>query len=438
VSAGTQRLFHQVRTADPRVRALPYPYRGALAISSDVEFFRFDVFEELMTYLNTGRDTALGVGLGLEVTSSVFFYSAPGTTFAYFRGAETGSGGSAEAERIADYIRSGWIDTNHSFGDFDPHHRFRREHALEVYAELDRLGASLDVYTDHGGPDNLQNVGPGSPQFHFGDVPGTPYYHADLLASNGVDWVWSDAGMWTERPPPEVEQQARPPEVTGRWRRLRQRLRGRAPSDAGGIRRDWWAAPPQDFEELIGPFTLQDGSVLRRFVRMRSTGRAAPNFASLGFQLSQIDWAEFYDVSGVVVVYQHLGVLHRVSGACVPTSLGALRERPEVYLAPLRFLARESGEGRLWVAGVERLLRFVRAAGTTRVTAAGGVYSLAYDGVVRDPEWFFAGLTLYIDDLREFRTVEFAGRKLPVVHNGPDESRRYSVTVPLPRLPDLW
>jgi hypothetical protein len=294
------------------------------------------------------------------------------------------------------------------------------------------------VYTDHGGADNLQNVGPGSPQFHFGDVPGTPYYHADLLAANGVEWVWSDAGMWTERAPLGVGQQSSALEGNGRWRRLRRRLLGSAGPAVGPARRDWWAAPPQDFDELIGPFTLQDGTTLHRFVRMRSTGRAAPNFSSLGSQLSQIDWQEYYQHHGVVVIYQHLGVLHKVSGRCEPTSVAALRDRPEVYLSPLRSLARESEEGRLWVSGVDRLLLYLRAARSTGVASARGTYTLHCEPVTRDAEWFFAGLTLYIDDLSEFRAVEFAGHQLPVVHNGPDESGRYSVTVPFRRLPEIW
>jgi hypothetical protein len=438
VTGSDSRLFHTVKTADPRIRPLPYPYRGALALSSDVEFFTFDVFEDVMAYLNTTRETALGRGLGIETTSSMFFYSAPGTTFSYFRGANPRAGRSPQADRIAEYVRSGWIDTNHSFGDFDASQAFRREHALVVYEELDRLGAALRVYSDHGGVDNLQNVGPGSPQFHLGDVPGTPYYHADLLTTNGVEWVWSDAGMWTEGPPSGPQRASPGAKAASRWHRVRNRLLGRADADVTSTGPDPWAAPPHHFDELIGPYVLQDGTTVQRFVRMRSTGRVAPNFSSLGSQLSQIDWQNYYDVGGVVVLYQHLGVLYKVSGRCEPTSVEAIRERPEVYLAPLQFLARENAAGRLWVAGVERLLRYLRAARSTRVASSGGIYSLECESVAHDPERFFAGLTLYIDDLGEFRAVEFAGRRVAVDHNGPDESGRYSVTIPLRRLPEIW
>jgi hypothetical protein len=388
---------HPVVPRSPRVRAFPYPYRGALAFSNDAEFMSVQLFEVLMAWLNGHSSTVLGEGLGLEVTSSMFFYSAHPYSFSFFCGAQADATKSTVAARISEYLRAGWLDTIHAYGDFDQVGGFRREHALRAYEELDRLAVRLTVFTNHGDAHNVQNVGADA-SYHRGDVVGHPAYHADLMHQHGVRYVWTDS-LTTQ----------------ARARRGLMRLIG----FEGAVGKP-----------LLGRARLQDGSALTGFWRFRSTGANAPNLSSLGHQLQQVDYESLYRHRAAVVLYQHFGVLYRTSGACVPATVEAVKERPEVYLAPFRQLAREHHEGRLWIAGLARLLSYVE------MTAAAEL-SGEQDDLVVSGSTSLEGLTIYIDPSRPV-SLRAGGERLSLVHNGPDETGRYSVTVPFRKYSTLW
>ena len=60
-------------------RRLPYPYRGMLAICSDLdETPTLDVYRESLRFLNTTEPTAMGGGVGLEIAHSIYFDMAAG------------------------------------------------------------------------------------------------------------------------------------------------------------------------------------------------------------------------------------------------------------------------------------------------------------------------------------------------------------------------
>ena len=57
-----------------QLRPLPYPYRAMLAICSDLdETPDRQVYWEIMRFLNTRENTAIGPGVGLEVGNSIYF-----------------------------------------------------------------------------------------------------------------------------------------------------------------------------------------------------------------------------------------------------------------------------------------------------------------------------------------------------------------------------
>lgn len=388
------------------MRRLPYPYRGALAIANDAEFLSLPFFETLMAYVNGRGETPWGRGLGLECTSSLFFYSAHAHSMSYFDGVSPGGPRSPAAKRLADYLMSGWGDTIHAYGAFDRVGGFERVHAEHSFEELDRLGARLKVFTNHGDDKNIQNIG-GDAAYHRGDVPDHEAHHTDLLARHGVRHIWTD-GMADEYRP-------RPEGIRQRWRQ-----RAGFPFLATEDRR------------------MRDGTAFRGFRRFRGTGANAPNLSSLQRQLDLIDWGAFYSRHESVVLYQHLGVLHRIAGECVPATIDAVAARPEVFLAPWRRLAREAGEGRLWVVGLARLLAYRELLnGATLAATATGELELQLDRTPDDPATDLAGLTLYVDTIRPV-TLRCHGTELPVVVNGPDETGRYSVSVPLTHLQDIW
>ncbi|MFC5354321.1 hypothetical protein [Azospirillum himalayense] len=383
-------LHSHLRPAVPRLRALPYPFLGALAISSDAEGFEAGFFHALMSYLNGRGRTPFGKGLGLEVTTSLFFYDRTGASLAYFAEPLPGAARGREADRLDDCLRAGWIDTNHAFGDFEGG-GFTRDHALYAYEALGRLGVKLPVFTNHGSADNRQNVGTDA-DYHAGDRPGDPAYHSDLFAAQGVRFVWTDS-LCIETPRP-------------------------------------------DPEPLLQPETLQDGTALLGVRRLRGTGRHAPNLTSLTSQIRLLALERLYAGQGVAVLYQHLGVLRRAPDRLVPGSIDEVLARPELFLAPFRHLARERDEGRLWVAGLARLLRYAEAVSSVRLSGGQGIGRIELHDpphAVLDP----AGLTLYIDPSLPVAVLHH-GRELPIRHNGPDETGRYSVTVAQDRLPDIW
>ena len=388
------------------VRRLPYPYRGALAISNDAEFLSLPFFETLMMFVNGRGETPWGRGLGLECTSSVFFYSAHAHSMSFFDAVSPGGPRSPVAERLADYLKSGWIDTIHAYGAFDRVGGFERAHAERSFEELDRLGVRLGVFTNHGDDKNVQNIG-GDAAYHRGDVPDHEAHHTDLLARHGVRHIWTDGMADEYRPSPKG---------------IRQRWRQRA------------GFPFLTTEDR----KMRDGTAFRGFRRFRGTGANAPNLSSLQRQLDLIDWDALYSKHESIVLYQHLGVLHRVAGECVPATVEAVAARPEVFLAPWRRLAREADEGRLWVVGLARLLAYRELLeGAELVAAKTGELELQLNWTPDDPVADLAGLTLYVDTARPI-TLRCQGTDLPIAVNGPDETGRYSVSVTPARLPDIW
>jgi hypothetical protein len=398
--------FERVRPRDPAVRPLPYPYRGALALSSDAEFLGYDVFDELMRWVNTRDATRFGAGLGMEMTASLFVFSAgPDGAFSYLRGAAPDAPRSDDADRLDEYLRAGLIDTNHAFGDFAT--GFTRAHAERAYAAL---GTTLPVFTNHGG--SGANLG-GHVDAYRGDLPDQPAYHADLLRSAGVEFAWIDDGFNMKE-----SDSAQP---------LRHRVRGRAQMVLGRLP---GTRTPRRGELLI-PRRLRDGTGVTTFMRLRGTGRWAPNLASFDRQVGLLAWKELYRNDGAVVLYQHFGVLDRNAGGIRPATIDALAGEPDRWLAGFRRLAAEHERGRLWVCGTARLLRYVRMVESARVdTPAPGTYAVSATPPLD-------GLTLYVEPGPPVRVLH-DGREVPHVRNAPDETGRASVTVPVRPLPAVW
>jgi len=160
-----------------QLRQLPYPYRGMLAICSDLdETPDWRVYWEIMRFLNTTETTAMGPGVGMEVGNSIYF-DMPQDQFAYWNTDNAGR------EMVRTLIRSGHIDCLHSYGDLAA----TRQHAIRALDELNRHNCQLEVWVDHGVAST--NFGSDIMQGH-GDEPGHPAYHADLTTDYGIKYVW--------------------------------------------------------------------------------------------------------------------------------------------------------------------------------------------------------------------------------------------------------
>ncbi len=165
-------------TSAVSVRDLPFPYRGMLAICSDLdETPDRHAYAEIMRFLNTSEETSMGQGVGLEVGNTIYFDMHP-EQFAYWNTDDAGR------ELVRAWIKSGHIDCFHSYGDLAT----TRGHAARALEELQRHGCQLRSWVDHGtavtnfGADIMQGQG---------DVRGSAAYHADLTCSYGVRYVWT-------------------------------------------------------------------------------------------------------------------------------------------------------------------------------------------------------------------------------------------------------
>jgi len=164
-------------SADVQLRPVPYPYKAMLAICSDLdETPNRHTYWEIMRFLNTTEETAMGPGAGLEVGNSIYF-DMPQEQFAYWNTDDAGR------EMVRTLIKSGHIDCLHSYGDLAT----KREHAARAMDELDRYGCKLEVWVDHGTA--VTNFGSDIMQGH-GDQVGHPAYHADLTTDYGIKYVW--------------------------------------------------------------------------------------------------------------------------------------------------------------------------------------------------------------------------------------------------------
>jgi SAM-dependent methyltransferase len=183
------------------VRSTPLPFKAMLAISSDIDQMSIYRFREVHRFLHTREETPAGVGLGLDVGDTFWFYrrirglSNPELAeMAYFDGLDW-STPSSSGEEILHYIRAGWIDALHTYGNFsgisDPAAQFTREHAERGLEVLSDAGVQVKVWINHGDRHNRQNIG--GQQYMQGAVPSSTAYHADLLRDAGIEFLWESS-----------------------------------------------------------------------------------------------------------------------------------------------------------------------------------------------------------------------------------------------------
>lgn len=191
------------------VRKFPYPYSSMLALCSDIDDATLDDFKTYHQFLNTKEKTAHGQGIGLDVGDSMWLYMAdsyPKTSqgghgsdkvMTYYKG--TSNTLKNDGDEIVHFIRSGWIDSIHTFGDFSDENEsrtsFTREYAKSGWKTLKSIGFYPKVWINHGNRANRQNFGAGNTSsfmsYQQGDNPKSIYYHTDITIGNGIRYVWN-------------------------------------------------------------------------------------------------------------------------------------------------------------------------------------------------------------------------------------------------------
>lgn len=413
------------------LRPFPYPFQAALAISNDADLMSFDQFRLTHRYLSGRRETPLGQGLGLDVSASMFLFSSPDSPNRFTLCSGLGTAPSSEASLLCQLAHAGIIDTLHTYGDFSSPDHFSRDLAKRGLEELDRLGIKLEIWINHGGETNPQNLGVAERHHFLGDDPASPFYHADITKKSGFRFCWigserSDSigqGSRTGRPHLGAE-------VRAGLHRLRQ---GKVPSF--GLSR-----------KLLRPHRLRDGTRMLSFTRFAGVGLRTPVLDDLPQQLSDINLNDLVERQGYCILYQHFGV-RRVAPGFGASAYAP--NKPPYYkaeeLEAFGRLARAFDSGRILVTGTRNLLRYhVAHQGLNWYTVRSnqGLHIVLTgirepDGEQRQVEASdIGGITFYCDDPMMTRLVlrcPSGDREVSVIPNGPDGTGRKSVSVPLKR-----
>lgn len=179
--------------SDVKLRKFPIPFKAMLAIANDVDEEQIAQFRELHRFFNTHQTTRMGEGLGLDVGDSFWMYGPHDyDLLTYWKGYDWKH--KNHAEEILRYINCGWIDSIHSYGDYNERVAFTREHAVQAINELQKQNVHLKVWLNHGNSNNIQSF-PGAFLTHHsasyvqGDLPGAQGYHTDITIPWGIQFV---------------------------------------------------------------------------------------------------------------------------------------------------------------------------------------------------------------------------------------------------------
>lgn len=385
------------------IREIPYPYKGMMALSSDAEYTSFEILEFLIKFLNTNDKTPFGYGLGLKTSFSIFFYSDNPLHTSMYNSLKLNSKETKHAESLRSFIKEGYIDTNHAYGDFNIENNFTREHALKVYEMLERYSLTIPIYTNHGnGVEEAMRHNVGFLSYHQGSDQDSPFYHMDLFSRNGGRYIWTDDWVFEKKPYISLDGKCFMSE-DGR--------------QLGGV------------DKIIQRLHCKDGEYYF-FKRYRSTRNIAPTFQTFNYQIESIDWEEFYRQSSVAVIYQHFGSFY-VAEKNLPTSLELLKKFP-YYLQGFYFLKQEQDKGNLLVRPTWDLLRYCEMYFSTKVdveiTDKEEIYSLTNYQDICNLD-FFRDLTIYIQNPRKTIKVIYKDKILDYVRNGLDRRAKYSISI---------
>ncbi len=413
----------KIMTFQPAIRPIPYPYRAMMAICSDLdETPDRRVYREIMRFLNTTQETAMGPGVGLEVGNSIYF-DMPPDQFAYWNTDDAGR------EMVRTLIRSGHIDCLHSYGDLAT----TRKQAALALDELDRHDCKLEVWVDHGTA--ATNFDYTRMQGH-GDEPGHDAYHADLTIGYGVKYVW----------------RARVTSITGQD----------VPADLGGI--FTWKHPVKSGRTLLKEmakrhlarrgnhkYVIHGPNETLRQIRLRDENPAY-EFLRCNPHWGGISSCEEGRHIGKVLTKAFLNRLVARGGTCILyTHLGKI-DNPEMpfdrsAVESFRRLSQAYRSGSILVATTHRVLRYRRAVREIVFKCTSNEKGLHIELDAKAPSSpvgrlsvnDLCGLTFYVPD-PETTHVTIDGKQVPdLQRNPPDHTARPSISLPWPvwEFPDI-
>lgn len=416
---------HGNRTVNIRLRQYPYPYRGLLALSSDLDGTRSaDEYLELLRFLNTTRPTSMGDGIGIEFANSLYFDAHP-TQFSYWNTDDETRG------TLRALVGSGHIDSLHSLGG----QAKTRAAVARTLDEIERHELSFPVFSNHSrAPTNFRSAQ--SNCSGSGDEPASEVYHADRSIAAGATYVW--LGQTTS----VMAQGVRPKPFDVMCRNHRMASLATAARQtvkviAGRLSR---RHAMHARNEVLRETRLADGQPVLEFLRSNAHwagirhGESGP---ALGQVLRPETLQRLVRAGGVSIVYTHLGKRPRNgSGLLTGATVEALRR-----------LAAFERRGQLLVLTTARALDYcalLRCLDYRYEDHPEGP-TVRLDLVCPEPLrgrllrcLHAGGLTFYVREPKPVRVL-FEDRPVgPLTHNPADHSGDESISLPLlrPALPE--
>lgn len=375
-----------------RLRRYPFPYKAALAVSNDTDGMDWTAFEEWHAFVSGSGPSAYGDGLGLEIGDSFWIWSDRGA-FALRHAPPWADQNrpSPEAGRITELVEAGWLDTLHSFGDWEPQYQLSRLDIVRAFELLDALELRPPVYVNHGGGLRYHNIGGPWAAYQSGDDPDSDFYHLGAALTHGFRFFWTDVMFENDRLGEYMRPAARSDLHSyplHRWTMVSERngraQRGEVRDVLTGIPADRARNVAQHLaNSLIIPAIGRDGSPFWGFKRFR--GHEGPNAANFALQASTGNLDLLEQGEGACVIYQHFGVWRAIGR---PKTHDSQRESAtplldESAVWAFRDIAERQAAGRLFVTTTGRLLAYLhlRDTLTYSVEATEGGLDIALRGI---------------------------------------------------------
>jgi len=431
------------------LRAFPFPYRAALAISNDItETDTPEEFLAIQQYICTNRETPWGQGLGLEAGSSFWFFDLTGeskfTVFKPYIQIDTivFSDSLSPADKalfdtsydykvdlkpnryaakvITDFIRAGYIDAIGAFGPV-AEYGFDRDFALKSLNFLRQARLAVPIWINLSGESNYQNIGRKAHQ--QGDNPASHYYHSDLFPQFGVEYI--NIGGYTAMIGQESGR------GVDRWLVKQYELFRSAltSSHDKGLDINW-------NNRLLNAYTLGDGQVFDRFRRFINLEGIPPdrNFdiRYLEYQLTPYILKKLISAGGYMILETRLGA-NRAYAELIP-----LQARQALELLADRYL-----EGDIFITTPARLLNYYKI--SQALQWSWSKKEEAYFIEISDTAYFegksialsasaLQGLTFYTP-YPEKTQILFQGEAIKNLQiNFDDHTGKPSITIPWPKL----
>lgn len=413
-------------------RRLPYPYKGLLAICSDVDATSPWEFIRIHRFLNTLTPAIpyYGNAVGLDIGDSFFFKNISNNGLSVYdacyqyRNEEAWAdefGGEAArdlnpknardpvtgrlvfhdgANFIEKYIRCGWIDVLHGGDGNWAEFAFKRQATDwrrkdgQHYAEwMARRRLEIDTFTNHSAVSSGFGV-PNKPSTKtkprsIGDLPDSTAYWADCARQAGIKFYWSYM-----------------------------------PNESAAY------GPTFGRDTLLVPATFRDGSKFWHFSRYSGGGHYADRIDSI---LNTKNLDSLVRENQFEIAYTHFGYWSDNTNRVNPESSAA-------SIDAFRLLKSYQDEGKILVVKTSRLLRYNLAVEHVDFTATELNVGTTIDiTVIKDTQFGdftptirdLRGITFYVSDSRraEIRICGTRVSETEIQRNRADETGEQSIGI---------